>query len=149
MMQVVLNHPRRCRRGSGFAYVEVLVAVVLLAVLLAPALDALTNGVLGSGIDLSARHMALRNKMEAVLSKPFSELYGGTGGACSSATTAVSNFSDPAGSTDRRIVVRYRFRYQSNACTTNDSGVLMVKVYYESDGNAAASALHTLTSKWW
>jgi hypothetical protein len=126
-----------------------LVAVVLLAVLLAPALDALTNGVLGSGIDLSARHMALRNKMEAVLSKPFSELYGGTGGACSSATTAVSNFSDPAGSTDRRIVVRYRFRYQSNDCTTNDSGVLMVKVYYESDGNAAASALHTLTSKWW
>lgn len=149
MRPLILNRRSRRQAGTGFAYVEVLVAVVVLATLLAPALNALSNGVLGSTIDPSARHIALRNKMEAVLSKPFSELYSGTGAACSSATTAISTFSDPAGSTDRRIVVRYRFRYQDNDCTTNDTGLLMVKVYYESDGNTQASALHTLTSKWW
>lgn len=138
-----------CTRGLGFAYVEVLVAVVLLAVLLAPALNALTNGVRGTSIEPASRHLVLRNKMEAVLSKPFSELYAGTGGNCNSAATAISSFSDAAGSADRRIVVVYRFKYTSNDCTTSDTGLLMVKVYYEADGGAAASALHTLTGQWW
>ncbi len=140
---------QQLKRGLGFAYVEVLVAVVLLAVLLAPALNALTNGVRGTSVEPATNHLNLRNKMEAVLSQPFSALYAGTGGSCTNAVTDITGFSDASGSTDRRVVVIYRFNYATSACTTSDTGLLMVKVFYESGGGVPASSLYALTGKWW
>lgn len=132
-------------RSYGFAYIEVLVAMVLLAVALVPAINALTDGVRGSTLEPAQRHLILRNKMEEVLSKPFADLYAGTSVSCSTPAT----YSDDSGSTDRRMVLRYRYSYSSNACTTSDTGVLLIKVYYEADGGVAASALQTLVSRWW
>ena len=134
-------------RSYGFAYVEVLVAMMLLVIALVPAINALTDGVRGSTLEPARRHLILRNKMEEVLSKPFADLYAGTSASCSTPTTAT--YSDDSGNSDRRMVLRYRYSYSSNACTTSDTGVLLIKVYYEADGGVAASALQTLVSQWW
>ena len=146
--------PRRVNL-LGFSYVEVLVSMALLAILLLPALDALTAGVRASANQFSTgsfrivdRHLQLRNKMEDVLSRPFSDLYAETYLSGGNTTTSVSlKYSDLMGAANRRLVVLYRFSYSSGAITNNDSDLLFVKVYYEADGDAQEAALHTLTGK--
>ena len=60
-----------CLNQRGFSYAEVLLSVVLLAVLLAPALQALSSGIAGNPTVLAARQLNLRSKMEDVLSQTF------------------------------------------------------------------------------
>ena len=92
--------------------------------------------------------MGLRAKMEEVLAKPFYDLYKETYAAGGNTTSAVSTtFSDAAGSANRRVVVLYRFDTGSNGLSNNDTGLLYVQVYYESDGSA--NALSTLIGQWW
>ena len=55
------------RRQQAFAYVEVLLSVLLLSVLLTPALQALGTGILGSGNTVANRHFALRSRLEEAL----------------------------------------------------------------------------------
>jgi len=132
----------------GFSYAEVLLSVVLLAVLLGPALQALSSGISGNSAALAARQLNLRNKMEDVLSTPFGALYAETtlsGG--NTATSVSANFSDAAGTSNRRVVVFYRYDVASNALSANDTGLLLVSVYYEADGNGGA--LTTLVGRWW
>ena len=131
--------------------------MALMAILLVPALDALTSGVRASAnqfansqFQLVDRHLQLRNKLEDVLSRPFPDLYAETYKTGGNTTTSVSvNYSDIAGTANRRLVVLYRFSYSTNARTTNDSDLLFVKVYFEADGGAQEMALQTLTGKWW
>ncbi len=61
---------------TGFSYVEVLVAVVLITLVLVPALDALSPGLAGSGIHKSTAedHYQLTGKLERVLVEPFGQL---------------------------------------------------------------------------
>lgn len=135
-------------RPSGFAYVEVLVSVVLLSVLLVPAMNALTTGIRGSSVELAARHLNLRNKMEAVLSQPFSKIYAETYLTGGNTTSSVSvAYSDAAGTPNRRVVVFYRYSVSTKNRTTNNSNLLYVSVYYESDG--PNGALNSLAGKWW
>jgi prepilin-type N-terminal cleavage/methylation domain-containing protein len=132
----------------GFTYAEVLVSVVLLAVLLVPALQALNAGIAGSGNNLAARQLNLRSKLEEVLSKPFGQLYAETylpGGNTTTSTSTV--YSDAVGASGRRLVVLYRFDAATNALSNADTGLLLVNVYYEADGSA--NALNTLVSRWW
>lgn len=133
----------------GFSYTEVLVSVVLLAVLLVPALEALQSGIAGSqGASLSTRQLMLRDKMERVLAKPFAELYAETyrpgGNTASSVSTA---FSDPAGTPGRRNVVLYRHDASTGSLSESDTGLVFVSVYYEAEGSA--NALNTLVGRWW
>lgn len=143
----IFRHPVRAAQ-CGYSYAEVLLAVLLLAVLLVPALQALNTAILGSGNNLGARQLNLRSKMEQVLGKPFGVLYAQTYLVGGNTTTSVStSFSDAAGSTDRRVVVFYRFEAGTKALSSSDTGLLWVSVYFEADGSA--NALNTLAGRWW
>lgn len=128
---------------SGFSYAEVLVSVVLLGILLVPAMEALSTAISGSTGNVAERQLALRSKMEEVLSQPFSALNAETylpGGNTVSSVSAT--FSDAS-----RAVVLYRFDAASNVLSSSDTGLLFVSVYYAADGSA--SALNTLAGRWW
>lgn len=132
----------------GFAYVEVLLSVLLTAILLVPALQALTGAIAGSSASLTARQFALRGKLEEALSQPFGKLYAQTYLAGGNTASSVSvTFSDLAGSTDRRVLVLYRFDAATGALSANDTGLLYLSAYYEADGSGGA--LNTLAGRWW
>ena len=127
---------------------EVLLSVVLLAVLLVPALQALQSGIRdGATPSMAARPPLLRAKMEEVLSNPFPELYAATYVAGGNTTGVNATFSDAAGATDRRVVVLYRYDVSTKALSASDTGLLYVSVYYSADGSA--NALTTLAGRWW
>jgi Tfp pilus assembly protein PilV len=136
------------RSQQGFAYVEVLLSVLLLSVLLVPALQALGTGIAGSGSNLSATRLALRSRLEEVLATPFSDLYAETyaiGG--NTATSLSATGSDPAGTPNRLIMVSYRYDIATNALSAGDTGLLYVNAYYEAEGSA--NGLSTLIGRWW
>jgi len=126
----------RAHPAKGFSYVEVLVASLLLAVALLPALDALRTA--GQSIPHLEggviENFHLLAKMEEVLSKPFHELdqhaqaLGGIG--------TPSAYSDVAGADMRRMV--YLSRYDGDnadmdddAFTGGDPGLVIVRVEIE------------------
>ena len=132
----------------GFSYAEVLLSVILLAILLVPAMQALNSAISGGSSGVTAKQLNLRNKMEEVLSKTYNKLYAETSLTGGNTTTSVSaNYSDAAGATDRRVVVLYRYNTTTNALSATDTGVLYVRVYYEAEGSA--NALNTLVGRWW
>lgn len=140
-----LRLPCQLGRATGFAYVEVLVALVLVLTALVPALEALQSGVRGSQAlgAIAARDAALREKMEEVLAKPFDALNAETFLSGGNTTTSVSAaLSDSAGQ-ERRIVILYRT--DGSAVSSADTGLLRVRVAYEIGG----TALETLKAKWW
>lgn len=132
---------------TGFSYVEALIAVVLVAVCLAPAVQALQSGTIAASTTrLVADDTAhLKSKMEQVLAQPFADLDSAaqTAGSFSVATS----YSDPVGA--RRRVV-YLSRYDvDNADADNDrftgteAGLLWVKVVLE----GSTASLATLTAQ--
>lgn len=133
----------------GFSYVEILLSVVLLALLLVPALEALQTGITGTqSAPLLARNLALRDKMELVLSKPFADLYAQTYLPGANTVGWIStSLSDPTGTPNRRNVVLYRYDAASGALSSADTGLLYVAVYYE--GQGAGAMLSTLLGRWW
>ncbi len=133
----------------GFAYVEVLLSAVLLAVLLVPALQALQSGIRDVATpSMAARPPLLRAKMEEVLSNPFPVLYAATYVAGSNTTGANATFSETSGpAADQRTVVLYRYDVSTKALSAGDTGLLYVSVYYTADGSA--NALTTLAGRWW
>ncbi len=141
---------------AGFSYVEVLVSVVLLAILLVPALQALNTGILSNENNLLARQLNLRNKMEEVLSKTHLVLLTEAESTGNSTTSISAVFSDPNDGSvpDRRLVNLYRFDPVHNHHKTKPTKVgelheevIHVSVYYESEGTG--SALVTLAGGWW
>jgi type II secretory pathway component PulJ len=133
----------------GFTYVEILLSVILLAVLLVPALEALQSAVAGNqSAALVTRELALRDKMERVLARPFLDLYAQTYAPGGNTTNSVSeSLSDPAGTPGRRNVVLYRYDASTAALSATDTGLIYVAVYYESEG--PASTVSTLVGRWW
>jgi hypothetical protein len=135
-------------RQHGFSYAEVLLSVLLLAILLVPAVQALNTAVAGSNNKLAARQFALRSKLEEVASNPYGELYAVTSLSGGNTVTSVSTtLSDGAGAADRRVVVLYRYDAVTNALSSSDTGLLYVSAYYEAEGSA--NALNTLVGRWW
>jgi hypothetical protein len=147
-----MRRPRRPRAVTqrGFYYVGALLAVMLMAILLVPALQALHGAILGNAVSgkLGARQLSLRGKMEEVLSQPFGALYADTYlGGGNTSTSVSARFSDASGANQRRLVVLYRFDQVGDALTAGDSGLLYVSVYFEAEGGAGA--LTTLAGRWW
>ncbi len=126
------------RRQSGISYLEVLVATLVVALTLVPALEALEVGVRGSGIyEQEARlHLHAFAKLEEVLAEPFSAL------ALESAAAGggPTSYSDAAGSPDRRLV--FLSGYDADGSPGDDPGILHVRVEVE----ATSHVLETLTS---
>jgi Tfp pilus assembly protein PilE len=103
---------RRARRASaGFAYLEVLIAALILAVCAAPAADAIRNGLAAgpAGSAKAAELRCARNRMEAVLAEPFVKLYNAAG---------TDSYSLPADATCLARVVTIRQMWFDGASLT-------------------------------
>jgi len=61
----------------GFSFVEVMVAVLLLAICAVPMMEALTTGltVSAAGVDKARELRCMKNTMEAVLAEPYQTLW--------------------------------------------------------------------------
>jgi len=134
---------RRARGQGGFSYVEVLVAVALLALCLVPALDALQTGVLGAATHntQAVDHYAVAGRLEEVLAEPFSSL--------DAAAVAAGGPTVPTSYSAAPLLV-YLARYDAddadgdgNPFTGGDDGLLWVRVAVEGGG----ASLETLTSR--
>lgn len=137
--------PSRRSSLAGVAYVEALVALVLVVTALVPALDALQSSVRGNPMlaAIASRDASLRAKMEEVLAKPFDALNAETYLSGGNTTASVSTALSDAAGAERRIVILYRT--DGSAVSSADTGLLRVRVAYEAGG----TALETLKAKWW
>lgn len=92
-------------RQSGLTYIEVMVATVLIAIALVPAMDALYTGMLGADVftSTSNEHYAALAKMEEILAEPQSLLVTAAA-AAGNETTPSTYYSDAAGLANRRLV---------------------------------------------
>ncbi len=133
---------------SGFSYIEVLVATVLVAMSLAPALEALQTGILGSRIyrDVVEQHHHLQAMVEQVLAEPMVALEAAA--LAAGGPTVLSSYSEPPG-TDRRLLV-YLSRYDGdnadsddNPFTGTDAGLLWLRVEIEN----SPDSVETLVSR--
>lgn len=132
-------------RIAGIAYVEVLVALMLVMVALVPALEALQSGIRGAQTlgGVAGRDASLRAKMEEVLAKPYDVLLAETNLSGGNTTTSVSVALSDAAGQERRIVILYRT--DGSVVSSTDTGLLHVRVAYEVGG----TALETMKAKWW
>ena len=130
-------------RQSGFFYVEVLVATLLIAISLAPAIEALQPGIQGSGIhqSLAIDHYGLGAKMEITLAEPFSALLSVADATGNPATP--TSYSDTLTTSDGRALTRnvYLSRYDGdnadgdgNGFTGTDDDLLWIKIEIEGTG---------------
>ena len=141
----ICTRSRRRRGATGLAYIEVMVALVVVVIALVPALNAMQLGLRGSQWlgAIAVRDTSLRGKMEEVMARPFDTLNAETFLSGGNTTTSVSSaLSDVAGA-ERRIVILYRT--DGSAVSASDTGLVRVRVAYEAGG----TALETLRSKWW
>lgn len=103
-------------RERGFSFLEIIVAVMVLAICAVPMLDAIRNGVSASSIaSAKARELrCIKNTMETVLAEPYQSLYAAAAGRDQPAVFPMpATFSAPAdGSCDappRISIARYEF----------------------------------------
>lgn len=89
---------------AGFSHLEVLVAVLVIALSLPPALQALRIGL--ASADVQAQALSLNERataaLESVLAEPFATLRAEA--ASAGARTNATSYSDPAGAPDRVLV---------------------------------------------
>lgn len=139
------SQPKHRSASAGLAYLEVMVALLLIIMALVPALNALQTDARGTPalVAVSARDALLRAKMEDVLAKPFDTVNAETLLAGGNTTASVSAALSDAAGPDRRIVILYRT--DGSAVSGSDTGLVRVRVAWEAGG----TALETLKSKWW
>ncbi len=129
---------------AGFSLVEIMIATLLIALILIPALSALQSGIQGSSIHTSraVAYYRMKGKMEDVLSKSFIELEE-EADATGSSTVIVNSYSDGTFfSSDARCLV-YLSRFDAdnadadnNPFTDTDAGVIWVKVQIENSNDS-------------
>ena len=130
-------------RMTGFSYVEVLIAVVLIVVALVPALDALIPGMAGSGIheSIAEDHYQLTGKLDQTLTEPYGQL-NSAAKAVGSPTTPTT-YSDMVTYANGRQITRNVFiaRYDADNAdgdddpfTGTDDGLLWVQVTIAGSG---------------
>ena len=134
-----LRHDQR-----GLSYVEVLIAVVIVAVCLAPATDALREGLRAAGMQSThtVNQQRLKTRIEEVLANHFVTLDDAAMAAGNNPAATVAAYTDAAGSADRLLVTLYR--YDGSAATASDTGLLWVKAAIEGSN----LQLDTLKSRW-
>jgi len=98
------RHSRVTQRQTGLTYVEVLIAMVLIAVALVPGLQALQTGMTGTQIYQSSttEHYAALAKMEELLAEQHASLVAAAAAAGDQLTP--SSYSDAPATPDRRLV---------------------------------------------
>lgn len=104
----------------GFGYVEALVAVVLLAVVLVPALEALGNAARNAptAAQDDTLWMSAANKLREVTGSRFDDLDAAATAAGGAGN--VSSLSDPTGSSPRVLI--YLSRYDGDNADGDDNG---------------------------
>lgn len=133
------------RRGArGISYVETIVALLIIAVALVPALEALRPGLAGAASQraYTVSQQRLKARLEEVLANDFPTLDTAAMAAGNNATATVPAYSDASGTPDRLLATIYR--YDGAGQTATDSGLLRIKVAIE----GSALALETLKSRW-
>ena len=140
------DHRLLRRRQRGLSYVEVLIAVVIVAVCLAPALDALRGGIRAAAIQGSqaVNQQRLKTRLEEVLANRFATLDAAAVAAGNSPASPVAAYSDAAGTADRLLVTLYCYDFSSSNPSVSDTGLLWVKVAIE----GSSLSLNTLRSRW-
>ncbi len=128
--------PGSCRQ-SGLSYVEVLLAVLLLTIVLAPALETLQTAFTGATVhqEVVAWQGQLTSRMDELLAEPHSDLDAAAQAAGS--PTTPTGYSDSAGLPDRTLV--YLSRYDGDNADGNgdpfdsgmDEGLLWIRVAIE------------------
>ncbi len=123
---------------SGFSYVEVLVATLLIVILLVPGLEAMHSGIQGSGIhkELAQNQYRMISKMEQTLALPFAELLAQADLVADPTVLIPPLYSDSAGTEFRRLVFLARYDGDNadaddDPFTGTDTGLLWVRVTIE------------------
>lgn len=138
-------------RMTGFSYVEVLIAVVLIVIALVPALDALIPGVAGSGIHetLAEDHYRMTGRLEQVLVEPFGQLRKAANAAGS--PTTPTTYSDiyiyPNGRQINRDVFIARYDADNadaddDPFTGTDDGLLWLRITIAGTGMSIESLVN-------
>lgn len=136
-----MNDSRKCM--TGFSYVEVLVATVLIAVTLVPAIEAFSPGVNSAGYtqSLVEDRYQLSAKLEDVLAAAFADI--DTAATAAGSQLVASSYSDIFTYPNGRQITRNVFlsRYDGDNADTNnnpfdgiDAGLIWVRV--EIDGTS-------------
>ncbi|MFK8020099.1 MAG: hypothetical protein AB8B86_10050 [Pseudomonadales bacterium] len=119
---------------AGISYIEVLIAIAILAISLVPAMEALSTAQLGSRInaDLQRQHYKMLGKYESMLSMPFSEL-DAEAQLLADENTPSTLYSDNASTPDRRLVYLQRYDADNidgdnDVFTGGDEHILWLKV---------------------
>ena len=131
------------QRQSGFSYMELLIATLLITIMLVPALEAMQSGIQSSAIhnQLARNQYRMISKMEQTLALPYSELLKQADLVADSTVLIPPPYSDSAGTELRRLV--YLARYDGddvdgdkNPFTDTDTGLLWVRVTIEDSPRA-------------
>ena len=109
------------KQQQGFSYVEVLIASVLIAVALVPAMDALQSGMLSASVHqtLTRQYYLQVRKMEELQAEPFILLLAAAKTAANSSTAGT--YSDAAGTADRNLVYIALYDADANPFTITDA----------------------------
>ncbi|MDJ0833727.1 MAG: type II secretion system protein [Gammaproteobacteria bacterium] len=138
---VAANH-----RQQGISYLEVLIATVIIAVSLVPALDALKPGIDGAALhqDQAQITFVLQGKLELVLAEPFSQLR--EAAKLAGSATAETSYSDAAASVPHGVFI---WPYDidnadgdNNVFTGGEDDLLWIRVANSNDSHS----LETLIS---
>ncbi len=131
------------RHQSGISYVEVLVAVTILAISVLPATNAIRGSMDAAESDSLAtvNHYRLMSKLEEVLAEPFSAVFAEAAGPA-----AATAYSDTIGTIDRRVVFIAAYDgdnadADNNPFTGTDTGLLWVRVEIEGSVGALQSLM--------
>ena len=136
------------RRQAGFSYMELLVATLLIAIMLVPALEAMQSGIQGSAIhtQLAQNQYRMISKMEQTLALPFAELLAQADLVAAPTVLIPAPYSDSAGTEFRRLV--YLARYDGDNTdadddpfTGTDAGLLWVRVTIENGPRALETVI--------
>lgn len=121
---------------AGLTLVEVLVATVLLAILLIPAISALQTSAVGADVhrDLATDHYRLTSRMEELLAEPFAGLE--EAALAVGSPTVETSYSEASGTPGRLIVYLSQCDGDNadndgDLFTGTDDGILWIRVEAE------------------
>jgi Tfp pilus assembly protein PilV len=131
------QHRSKTRRSQiGLSYVETLLAVVVLAFALVPALETLRTAFTGAAVGetVIGWQQSLATRMETVRAEPFGDLDAAAQAA--GGETVPSVYSDAAGVSDRVLVFLSRYDgdnadADNDPFTGQDPGILWIRVAVE------------------
>ena len=132
------------RRRRGFSYIEVLLATVLIALALVPALEAVSTGLRGASIEeaLTLEYHHVASRIAELAGEPFDSL--DAEAQVVADETLPTSYSDAPGTPMRRLV--YLARYDGdgvppdlNPFVGGDDGLLWIRVEVENSEHGFAT----------